>query len=469
MKETRRLICQCVCRVLLTSSLIVAHSASHFIAGDQLKMTDNLTMSYTSLSTAATTELTASANDTRMWSTVDNMNATVASSVDSLLLNATQWYVTEAVNVTVNSTSSSDASRPISVYGIINGVCGSIMSLVTFFGQVMVFVVVSRDARLRTPGNFYIISLAIADMLISIMSMPVWTIYSMLEYWPVSQGWCDLWNIVDYVLCTVSIYTILFISVDRYLSLRYPLSYSLLKTPGKAIRPLVAIWIFTTVVYATFIGLTQHYLGMGRSPEQCQTYYLTNVYVTVGLCLAIHWTGVGGTAIFYVLIYRLVQKAGHVGERPHSSGPAVTKSSLGSSTTSIASSATVEIELSSASVNANPAAGQPSRPNTARNGANNGRKASTKKHSGRGGDATEEKDRKALRTIALLLVTFAFCWLPLSVVFVVVSVRPNYLSDYWMVGGYWLGYVNSMLNPVCYAIGNPYFRETLRKTLCRPR
>ena len=78
----------------------------------------------------------------------------------------------------------------------------------------------------------------------------------------------------------------------------------------------------------------------------------------------------------------------------------------------------------------------------------------------------EEKERKALRTIALLLLTFAFCWLPLSFIFIITALRPNYLSQWWMISGYWLGYVNSMLNPVCYAIGNPFFKETLLKIFC---
>ena len=61
------------------------------------------------------------------------------------------------------------------------------MTIITFFGQIMVFIVVAKDPRLRSPGNYFIVSLATADFLISIVSMPVWTIYSAIGYWPVSQ------------------------------------------------------------------------------------------------------------------------------------------------------------------------------------------------------------------------------------------------------------------------------------------
>ena len=73
---------------------------------------------------------------------------------------------------------------------IINCVSGTIMTIITFFGQIMVFIVVAKDPRLRSPGNYFIVSLATADFLISIVSMPVWTIYSAIGYWPVSQVIC---------------------------------------------------------------------------------------------------------------------------------------------------------------------------------------------------------------------------------------------------------------------------------------
>ena len=75
-------------------------------------------------------------------------------------------------------------------------------------------------------------------------------------------------------------------------------------------------------------------------------------------------------------------------------------------------------------------------------------------------------DGKAMRTIALLLFTFTICWLPLSIVFVLIALDPDSLGVFWVIFGYWMGYVNSMLNPICYAIGNPFFKETLLRIIC---
>ena len=79
----------------------------------------------------------------------------------------------------------------------------------------------------------------------------------------------------------------------------------------------------------------------------------------------------------------------------------------------------------------------------------------------------DDKERKALKTIALLLVTFSICWLPLGIYDIVESLFPGTFSVTTLIAFYWMGYANSMINPLCYAAGNPLFRESLRKFFTR--
>jgi len=80
----------------------------------------------------------------------------------------------------------------------------------------------------------------------------------------------------------------------------------------------------------------------------------------------------------------------------------------------------------------------------------------------------QKRERKAARTLAIVTGTFVVCWLPF---FIVALVQP-FCSD--GLAGYpdilasvivWLGYVNSLLNPVIYTIFNPDFRSAFRKIL----
>ena len=63
----------------------------------------------------------------------------------------------------------------LNLTSMLNLTIGTLMTLTTFAGQILVFVVVANDVRLRDASSYYISSLAVADLLISIISMPVST------------------------------------------------------------------------------------------------------------------------------------------------------------------------------------------------------------------------------------------------------------------------------------------------------
>lgn len=70
------------------------------------------------------------------------------------------------------------------------------------------------------------------------------------------------------------------------------------------------------------------------------------------------------------------------------------------------------------------------------------------------------KERKASTTLGIIMSAFIFCWLPF---FVLALVRPfleeskalNTLAALFL----WLGYANSLLNPIIYATLNRDFRK----------
>lgn len=81
----------------------------------------------------------------------------------------------------------------------------------------------------------------------------------------------------------------------------------------------------------------------------------------------------------------------------------------------------------------------------------------------------QKRERKAARTLAVITGSFVCCWLPF---FVVALVRP-FCADRGclqlpplvvsVIG--WLGYFNSLLNPIIYTVFNPDFRSAFRKIL----
>lgn len=77
------------------------------------------------------------------------------------------------------------------------------------------------------------------------------------------------------------------------------------------------------------------------------------------------------------------------------------------------------------------------------------------------------KERKASTTLGIIMSAFTICWLPF---FVLALVRP-FLNDAgaippWLSSLFlWLGYANSLLNPIIYATLNRDFRKPFQEIL----
>ena len=125
---------------------------------------------------------------------------------------------------------------------ILVAIFGGVTSVLTVLGNTLVILAFFLDRQIRQPTNYFILSLSVSDFLIGLLSMPLLTIYIYAKEWPLSATICDIWLSLDYTVCLTSIYTVLFITIDRFCSVKMPAKYRKWRTKRKINIMIATTW-----------------------------------------------------------------------------------------------------------------------------------------------------------------------------------------------------------------------------------
>lgn len=122
--------------------------------------------------------------------------------------------------------------------------------LLAIFGNVLVILAFKKFRRLRHVTNYFVVSLAVTDILVALVSMPVWIVHitagpSLFYSKPLLQ---QLWTVTDIMVSVSSIWHLTSVSIDRYLCITGPLHYHTRMTTKRAIIIIVTIWCYSIVV-----------------------------------------------------------------------------------------------------------------------------------------------------------------------------------------------------------------------------
>lgn len=76
-------------------------------------------------------------------------------------------------------------------------------------------------------------------------------------------------------------------------------------------------------------------------------------------------------------------------------------------------------------------------------------------------------ETKAAKTLAIIVGGFIVCWFPFFTMYVVRAFCPDCIHPVLFSVLFWLGYCNSAINPLIYALFSKDFRYAFKRIICR--
>ncbi|XP_072558823.1 trace amine-associated receptor 13c-like [Paramormyrops kingsleyae] len=280
---------------------------------------------------------------------------------------------------------------------------------VTITGNLVVIISIAHFKQLHTPTNMLVMSLALADLLLGAVVMPFSMIRSVEGCWYFGDSFCSLHSTFDMFLSCASVFHLISIAVDRYQAVCNPLRYHDTVTIPVAWLMVALSWAAAASYSYGLLYSKANVMGLDE--------YITSINC-LGSCILLfnaQWSTpntvigfflpcsviIGLYAKIFLVARQHVRQLGGTSQQP-------------------------------------------------RFKQNNGKRK------------THSSERKAAKTLGIVVGAFIICWMPL-----LVSTALDPYTDFatppvLYEGFVWLGYFNSTLNPIIYALFYPWFRKSLK-------
>jgi 5-hydroxytryptamine receptor 1 len=120
--------------------------------------------------------------------------------------------------------------------------------LLTVVGNVLVILSVFTHKPLRIVQNFFIVSLAVADLTVALLVLPFSVAVQILGRWEFGIHVCKMWLTCDVLCCTASILNLCAIALDRYWAITDPINYAQKRTVKRVLFMIGIVWVLSGVI-----------------------------------------------------------------------------------------------------------------------------------------------------------------------------------------------------------------------------
>ncbi|XP_028458778.1 D(1)-like dopamine receptor [Perca flavescens] len=341
---------------------------------------------------------------------------------------------------------------------------GCVLSLLivsTLLGNALVCAAVVRFRHLRSKvTNFFVISLAVSDLLVAVLVMPWEAITEVTGTWLFGR-FCGVWIAFDIMCSTASILHLCIISVDRYWAIASPFKYEQKMTQRVAFVMIGVAWSLSILISFIPVQLNWHQVeeeeevdvmaevvemmaagadsgGGGRNFTNSSNANARSCVANLNKTYAISSSLIS----FYIPVVIMIATYTRIFRIAQTQIRRITSLER----------AAEQAQSHSHGANRNRQQQQQwqqhPRPND---------EASLK--------SSFKKETKVLKTLSIIMGVFVFCWLPFFVLNCAMPFcDPPCVSDATFTVFVWFGWANSSLNPVIYAF-NADFRRAFATIL----
>ncbi|KAM4678409.1 D(1A) dopamine receptor [Discoglossus pictus] len=329
-----------------------------------------------------------------------------------------------------------------SSFRVLTGCFLSVLILSTLLGNTLVCAAVIRFRHLRSKvTNFFVISLAVSDLLVAVLVMPWKAVAEIAGFWPFGS-FCNIWVAFDIMCSTASILNLCVISVDRYWAISSPFRYERKMTPKVAFIMISVAWTLSILISFIPVQLNWHKakttsffdlnITLQGVMDNCdsslnRTYAISSSLISFYIPVAI-------MIVTYTRIYRIAAK--QIRRISALERAAVHAKNCQNST---GNGSSIDCQQPESSL-----------------------KTSFK------------RETKVLKTLSVIMGVFVCCWLPFFILNCMVpfcdpsvttsGAEPFCISSTTFDVFVWFGWANSSLNPIIYAF-NADFRKAFSTLL----
>ena len=276
-----------------------------------------------------------------------------------------------------------------------------LVCLASVLGNVLVVYVVNKYSVMQTITNILIRNLALTDIIMATLIMPFWITNLYSGKWNLSQEWCEVSSLAQFIMALASLFIMGLIALNRYMKVVKPSLY-IKFFPSKRVA-----WLYFGLVWAVSVLVaTPPLYGWGKINFDSHFLLCSFNWKEGHFCYVILLAGVFDVtmvAIFYSYwkIYQTVKE-------------------------------------STGNVNAN----------VAKNGV--------------GAPRFHRTDIDVLKTCLTVVCFFLITWFPIALCAFIIA-NGGYIPREVAKVAVYLLFSSSVVNPIIYGIMNPQFKQAFKK------